>query len=349
MYNRKRITTVVAVILFLLFAKAGMYCRNFIKSNLSSVSARYQAASVPVKDILKLNENFENNPYFNLPDITLWNLNNYETVFNKMTNITSKTNVIEVFGDMSQVMPMKFIQGNYIYSFDPKGCVLDTQTAYNLFGTTDVMGNIVVWDEKEYIVRGVIRAKEEMMLIQISEEGHLYQNVEAVYGEGEDSDSPDDQGKLFEELLAQGGLPRPDAVIDGDVISKLLGLIYLLPIWIVIIHMGFYCVKRVYHIKKPIIYDMAFSIAVVLILILLIRITDFGIYIPAQFIPTKWSDFDFYIDKHKEISDTLNRINSVKLMPKDMLRNRYALTCVTATACSMIILIILRPRIRKKG
>lgn len=339
----KYLLLIIFSFLFIAFFELSSYFGKYAEDNLSAVSARYHTASISPKAVAAAIANKHKDSNEDIPEITLWNRLAKESIRNKTTGINTVTNIIETSGDMSQTIPMTFINGNYTYKDDGKGCVLDSKTAYQLFGTTNVLNNIVIWKEKEYIVRGVVKAKDTMMIFQILDEDHLYSNLEAVYQSKRIksmNDIIDNQGKLLEDFLVQNGMSQPDGVFDGAEIVWYLNLICRLPLWIIGIQLVLLLVRKTYQLKKSIIMCITFSTATLLISFMIIKMMHFNIHIPNQYIPTKWSDFDYYIDTFKKIQENTIRNNDVKLMPKDMVRNTIRYRCTLYSTVSLCLLVL---------
>lgn len=86
---------------------------------------------------------------------------------------------------------------------------------------------------------------------------------------------------------------------------------------------------------------MGYSIVVAFIIVL-IKLSDIR-YVPSSMIPSKWSDFDFWVDKWKEMIGFLRGRDGIIYYFKDyVLRNRlvYVIVGVVLTILIQIIVII---------
>jgi hypothetical protein len=303
---------------------SGRYYFGYAKEYLSCASARYEAPSVTFEDVSHAVDNIRQNSILCIPEITLWNRLKQEAVQNSASKIKVYTNVVEVRGDMSQVIPMKFVEGNYVYPEDVRGCVLDTKTAEQLFGTRMAVNNTVLWKKKEYVVRGVIQSEDTMMLFQSTKEDQAYANVEAVYHEQSGSNKggivKDNEGQLLMDLLVQNGLKKPELIIDGAFNADLLFLLYRLPLWLSAFFLILKLIKIAGDYRKSVTLACTSFILFLVAAYVLSKITAFRIRIPIQFIPSKWSDFDFYVSKYNEIRNNTVTTNNMELMPKDIVR-----------------------------
>jgi hypothetical protein len=339
--NKRKYLIIFGVsILFLFFYYNSTYYLDYIKENLSETSARYEKATVSPKVMEKALENIKSNTS-EYPQITLWNRLMNESIESKLVESKVETNVIEAYGDMSLILPMTYIQGNYVYPGDFKGCVLDAKTAYNLFGTVNALNNRVIWKGKEYVVRGVVRAKDTMMLIQISDKDYLFSNMEALYQKRGNSHIIDNQEQSLKDLLTLNGAKEPDAVIDGGILCWKLGIISKLPMWILVIIIIVLLIKMTVQNRRSPLRCIIYVVATIIISLILMKITHFSIHIPSQFIPTKWSDFDFYVDKYKQIQESRGQIKNCTPMPKDLLRKSVSFYCMLYSVFDLFIVLFM--------
>jgi hypothetical protein len=348
--SKNIILCALSSVFFLIFFGFSVCNGRYVWDHLSGVSARYDTAVVTAGMVKKALAGIKKDTAVQIPEITLWNRIEQETVKSVGVDISEGVNVIETCGDMSQVIPMEFICGNYVYQGDKKGCVLDAKTAYKLFGTTDIVNNTVEWKKKKYVVRGVAKAKDIMMLIQTEDENHEYANIEAVYGNRKHKESIDNQGQLLKDMLIQQmGVNKQAVIIDGDLTSHMLYAMYHMPLWIIAFGMLFMMMKGAYRYRRSMVVFISMCLLTLVAMEFLIKITDFNIYIPGQFIPTKWSDFDFYGNKFKEMQETIVKIGNCKRMPKDNLRNHYRNSCLVFTALDILMLFLVKLLYRLSG
>lgn len=334
-------------LLFVVLTGFNLHYEKYAWNNLSAISARYNKEAVSPELITEALDNLAAVSDTDIPKVTLWNRQKNEIIHNQSTGAKIYANVIEVNGDMTQVIPMTFTSGNTVDREDGMGCVLDTKTAFQLFGTTDALNNTVLWNNCKYIVRGVVKAKDTVLLIQLSDKKHLYSNVEAQYQKETAGSKVKDNGSRLSNLLVENGLNQPDAIIDGELISWLLHIFCTLPVWIFGFYTAFLLIKYTAGIRISAISCILCSFAVALIL-LIIKLTHFSIRIPDRFIPTKWSDFNFYPDKFSELKTDIININTNMKMPKDMLRDAVVLKSCLFLAMNLFLLFYMKLRLNEK-
>ncbi len=238
-----------------------------------------------------------------IPIITLWNRRRKELIQNGLTDLAFLSNVIEVNG----------------------------------------MNNKERWNNREYIVRGVAKAADTMMLIQITDLDHLYSNIEAQFPHKSASYGIDNAAYRLEKLLIESGLDHPDAMIDGEVTAWLLNILSHLPIWVIGFGLAFLLIRSALEMSQSVILRSLYGIGAILIIAIMVKLADFRLQIPNQFIPTRWSDFNFYVDKFSDIKNSIDRINTAIHMPKDILRGTIFFKCIINTVINLFLIWIICP------
>lgn len=92
---------------------------------------------------------------------TGWHEKEKQTVLNSNFNRRVESNIIFICGQSSLVA-----EGPILFEDDIKGCLIDEETAYKLFGSNDVIGNTIIYDSGEFIIRGIHRAMEDTIIMK---------------------------------------------------------------------------------------------------------------------------------------------------------------------------------------
>ena len=219
-------------------------------------------------------------------------------------------------------------EGPILFEDDIKGCLIDEETAYKLFGSNDVIGNTIIYDNREFIIRGIHRAMEDTIIMKA------------------ESDSKDKiQGLLID--ISNDGIKNIKLISErygvkeygvnstvyynlGKMCTSLLPLIILLII---------VCsdLKKAIEIKdRPVLF--IFSIMMIIVwIIAFFCITRYKISIPVDILPNKWSDFDYW---SKFFQECMDKIKYVIYMKKYML-DIYVISYLNKIFLCTIIAIIL--------
>ncbi len=334
-----RILVFFLLLFFLVFILWGMalFYEGYISEHYETVSIRLKSEPVSTRVLLQANKNESQADDMDHMSITAWNcLENVKLECEELAT-SVKANQIEVFGDVTKVYPIELEYGNVLSFDDTEGCLIDEATAYDLFHTKDVVGNLLIYANQRYCVRGVLRSNEKVMIIQTREESKTFSNLELTFKNQENAK------QLAEEFLRKYGMADRYVLIDGYLLTRGLSLIVRLPAWL----LGFF-----------LIYDLLFilyrrrsypfhAIALVIVLIIfwqiLSRMMEFELFIPEELIPTKWSDFTFWSNKFIDLSNWMKDISYIMPHYKDVMFKRFAgqsLFFIAAATIGMVALII---------
>lgn len=254
---------------------------------------------------------------------TGWHEKEKQTVLNSNFNRRVESNIIFICGQSSLVA-----EGPILFEDDIKGCLIDEETAYKLFGSNDVIGNTIIYDSGEFIIRGIHRAMEDTIIMKA------------------ESDSKDKiQGLLMD--ISNDGIKNIKLISErygvkeygvnstvyynlGKMCTSMLPLIILLIIvWSAL--------KKAIEIKdRPVLF--IFSIMMIIVwIIAFFCITRYKISIPVDILPNKWSDFDYW---SKFFQECMDKIKYVIYMKKYML-DIYVISYLNKIFLCTIIAIIL--------
>ena len=85
---------------------------------------------------------------------TAWKQINYENLESLELGKTVFVDAIAFSGQPEMIFP----QAGGLSPQDLRGCIIDKQTAYQLFGDDNALGGSIVYDGREYFVRNIISA-----------------------------------------------------------------------------------------------------------------------------------------------------------------------------------------------
>lgn len=267
----------VAIILIL----SSLYWGSKVLSFADTMSIKYQESGLNKSQIDKINKR-------EVPDlyVTGWNQTKDKNVENKEMGKQVSVTKIEVYGDMTTVIPSALVTGTFVQKEDVTGCIISSNAAEKLFGNRMVSGCSVSVDNGEYIVRGVLDSKEAILLIS-SQEG-TFSNLEFRYG---DSKYPASNTKADLGVL---GLPAYGCFTEGNLYAGVARLFMGFPfLW-----MGLLFTKRLYIQRKKerkiVLYIIIGSVCVLVFI-------KYSMVFSEDYIPSRVSDFGFWTNKLKEV------------------------------------------------
>ena len=254
---------------------------------------------------------------------TGWYEKEKQSVLNNNLNRTIESNIMFICGNSYLIA-----EGPILFEDDIKGCLIDEETAYKLFGSYDVIGNTIIYNNRELMIRGIHRAMEDTIIMQA------------------ESDSKDKiQGLLID--ISNDGIEKVKHISErygikeygvnsavyynlGKMCTSLLPLIILL---IIVCS----ALKKALEIKdRPILFILSI-IMIILWITAFFFITKYKISIPVDILPNKWSDFDYW---KKFFQECIDKIKYVIYMKKYMI-DIYVISYLSKIALCTIITITL--------
>lgn len=227
-----------------------------------------------------------------IQDIVLYRIEEKYMLSNCDLNRTTEAELVELAGNMQLAAGDCLLQGNFVAASDRKGCVLSKETAYQLFGTVKPIGE-TIWilqAEEErihkvpYEVRGVLNRKDSLCMIQSNRDSYPYIRVKA-------------KGvplSLVKQRLA-GLLPGETSwYSESDFYIGIGCFILSLPLWVLLyqfIRWG----RQYTGTMKTSVWREVWKCGLVIVgIVLVFGIVKMSIRFSEDYIPTAWSDFEFW-------------------------------------------------------
>lgn len=169
---------------------------------------------------------------------------------------------------------------------DRDGCLIDENTAQKLFGNTNVAGLPVEIKGKKKIIRGILYDAEDTVLYEAGSEEQVFTNLTVALGNTS-------YENLRQDFMARHALDGK--FVRMDTLGWILGLLILLIPLILGCRLLKRCLQTAWEYRRDragILLFAAAAVCAAMLLWLLAR----QIRLPADLIPTKWSDFSFWSD-----------------------------------------------------
>lgn len=288
---------------------------TFLDRQYKTMSGRLLKETITIKELKQaLEEENKNNKQFQ--EIILWKQGTIEEIYNPTLKNKVTLPITIVYGSMEATTPMELIHGNYVFKRDKYGCVIDTETAYELFQDTNVVGNMIRCNEKEYQIRGIVKTERPVFLRQsIEEDKEEFAQLEFWFKK--DLENKLQSAKLF---LDQYGKGEYAVFIDGILYRTVVERFSTLPYWLISACM--IVTARKFIVKRKQRFCFKNMIFIIFILIYILSIYYYignPFYIPAEWIPTKWSDFEFWTAKWEETIEQTEKIRYLVPNTKDVM------------------------------
>ena len=138
--------------------------------------------------------------------------------------------VFHFYGDGEDVLPARFLSGDYPPTAVDGGCVVSSSLSKELWGTQDAIGKKLWSGKREYQVYGIFDSPEKLMMVQ----QYPRANVEFSAMEME---SPLEQGgqRAAMDFVKHNGLPPAQTVINGPGFCWLFYQLVLMPFYVLLV------------------------------------------------------------------------------------------------------------------
>lgn len=178
---------------------------------------------------------------------------------------------------------------------DREGCVIDGKTAEELFGNKNVLGRELMIGGKTYVVRKVVNWRQRLVLIHNQSEEAPYGRVFYQCGKG-------NKAAMSEQFLMRYGLNGEQAAA-GVVYGAAKAAVWILPFFIFLDLLAYGMKQKRRAWKKS---EKALWTGVcVLVSVVMARGILENIHLSADWLPGKWSDFDFWFRRMEEEQEKL--------------------------------------------
>ena len=195
------------------------------------------------------------------------------------------------------------VKGSNLFVDDLDGCLIDSDTSYKLFGSSNCVGKEIIYNDRHLIVRGILKGSKANIMIQAIEGSSQVLNGLIIDGTGLTLNKIEDFKMKF-------GIN--EMAINGNVyyiISKFISLIFpVITLVLILIKI----IASLFKSKnKPVLVSIYILMAIASLFIFF-KITNIKISIPLDMIPNKWSDFDFWSKMAKEYKEKFEYVLYMK-------------------------------------
>lgn len=215
-------------------------------------------------------------------------------------------NLIKVQGSLQLI----FGTGMALEEDDPSGCLLSEEAAFALFGSADVVGNRVICQNREYTVRGIIKADAPVLAVRgFDNNQENTQGNGALAGDTAGAGENEKEAADMLTLWARDGLKEfmmrhslNGKVLELSLLSEIAQIfVIILPVitagcLILVLVRGLLTNIRN---QKRLLPAVSVMILIIVTAALFITVSKV-LHIPSDLIPTKWSDFSFWSGWFKE-------------------------------------------------
>ena len=223
------------------------------------------------------------------------------------------------------------VKGSNLFADDLEGCLIDNDTSYKLFGSSNCVGREIVYNDRTLIVRGILKGSKANIMIQAPEDSLQVLDGLTIDGTGLTLNK-------IEDFKVKFGIN--EMAINGDVyymIAKFIALIF--PIIALVLILIKVITSLFKSRNKPVLVSLYVLMAIASIFIFL-KVANIKISIPLDMIPNKWSDFDFWSKMGKEYKEKLEYVLYMKKYGVDIYNIENLLKSVLYSIFTVILFVI---------
>lgn len=368
--QKKRRLYIVSFVLMLALIYL-WYSLNGIASELSNenIGLRYQGENginVTALETLSTEDD-------TLPQMMLWN-EKLEQPVKTDYDSHAYSAIMQIYG--TNLLDMKMASGAPLSQNDMSGCNIDKNAAYNLFGTTDVIGRSIILgdeatNENTYVIRGVFEFKQPLIIVNTdgmeapqasgnsdeigvgngidAQNGSQTEKKQITFSNAELSFNDTQNGRSdANSFLMKYSLPMPENIIDGSFITIFMNLIIAFPAIVLAAVLVLRMLCRAFRLRNRLPLLIIALAAMVLCAVAIVCLLDLPIAIPNRLIPSRWSDFSFW-EKQIQMaaSNIKGLLNSSKtLLDNQLIEQATVLICTLTGAAFILILYLERVKIQ---
>ena len=192
------------------------------------------------------------------------------------------------------------------------GCALSEDAAFSVFGTSEgVLGESVIFDGETYVVERLLTGGSPAAVFKLSEDNRAALDVlNAVPVNG--------AGFSENEVRMNYGISG-DIAVHYDVVIKFFAALCRLVVWVAALVTALFLMIRLTrglnsNARKPAVLGGVLAAAAACLLLM-----GSPVFIPDSFIPTRWSEFEFWSGAFTGFTGSLNYYFSMKAYVPDVL------------------------------
>lgn len=357
MSKEKRYFYLKCIIVFALFVFFyGMTYNRYLALHLQEncISVRIQDNAImksklsQTLEIMKLQED----PH--IPELAAYYIQDHTMVTEKNLNQQASVSLYGTYGQMELIAAKSLVAGNLLTSEDDTGCVIDVDSAYDLFGSKDVLNQVIVIDDQEYYIRGLIESDLPTVMIQVQSKDAKFWNLELNYGEYQ-------LGREYAiHFVDNYGLSNDYVIIEPKFLGDCLGNLLILPVALLVVILLLKQLKQIrltYRKERKALFDKAYRMKMDWLRLFGHLIRDslgpivmiglggvavvlfsrwFGTF-PTRYLPSKWSDFNQYVSAWQDIQSQLKDLSCVAPTQKEVLLKQDSLCCVLYSVITLLL------------
>lgn len=223
------------------------------------------------------------------------------------------------------------VKGSNLFTDDLEGCLIDSDTSYKLFGSSNCVGREIVYNDRTLIVRGILKGCKANIMIQASEDP-------SQVLDGLTIDGTDLTLNKIEDFKMMFGIN--EMAISGNIYYMLAKFIALMFPIIALVLILIKVISSLFKSRNKPVLVILYILMTIASVFIFFKITNIKISIPLDMIPNKWSDFDFWSKMGKEYKEKFEYVLYMKKYGVDIYNIENLLKSVLYSVFTIILFVI---------
>ena len=223
------------------------------------------------------------------------------------------------------------VKGSNLFTDDLEGCLIDSDTSYKLFGSSNCVGRDIVYNDRTLIVRGILKGSNANIMIQASEDP-------SQVLDGLTIDGTDLTLNKIEDFKMMFGIN--EMAISGNIYYMLAKFIALMFPIIALVLILIKVISSLFKSRNKPVLVILYILMTIASVFIFFKITNIKIAIPLDMIPNKWSDFEFWSNMGKEYKEKFEYVLYMKKYGVDIYNIENLLKSVLYSVFTIILFVI---------
>lgn len=223
------------------------------------------------------------------------------------------------------------VKGSNLFTDDLEGCLIDSNTSYKLFGSSNCVGREIVYNDRTLIVRGILKGSKANIMIQAPEDS-------SQVLDGLTIDGTDLTLNKIEDFKMMFGIN--EMAISGNIYYMLAKLIALMFPIIALVLILIKVIASLFKSRNKPVLVILYILMTIASVFIFFKITNIKIAIPLDMIPNKWSDFEFWSNMGKEYKEKFEYVLYMKKYGVDIYNIENLLKSVLYSVFTIILFVI---------
>ncbi|MCI8441796.1 MAG: hypothetical protein HFG27_04600 [Provencibacterium sp.] len=341
---RRAVPAVLLLLLLPLFWIGAFRAGSELQAMPACVFLRYQSWSVVPEELQRLRESEAENEQ-PLPFSAFSQLS-ARPVQSKNYGRKTQADILLFDGDLRQILQAGLPEEDFAFSQDDKGCALDRDTAFALWGSDRIEGETLLFEGEEYIVRAVLDApKRTVVLPALQQTALSVLALETLDGQ--------DERLQAEQFYQRHGLPVPDALTTSSWYLPLCRFFCLLPVLLPVGALLAAILRELWEMRKTPVLCLLWSLLTAAIFCGLAVLSGVHFSFPQSMVPTRWSDFEFWSRLLRSFFESLRSALLTPVLAPDRTAGtaliKLILYSLLAAADMAALMVIYRKKVKQRG